>query len=77
MDISKIKIHPNTDILINAINSGSLLKVSKNMKNVLENVTLKKHPLLRKIKNELIDFGALGALMSGSGPSIFAFLMIC
>ncbi|APM41031.1 4-(cytidine 5'-diphospho)-2-C-methyl-D-erythritol kinase [Clostridium kluyveri] len=73
LDINKIKIHPDTDMLINAINSGSLSKVSKNMKNVLENVTLKKHPLLRKIKNELIDFGALGALMSGSGPSIFAF----
>lgn len=73
LDINKIKIHPNTDMLINAINLGSLLKVSKNMKNVLENVTLKKHPLLRKIKNELINFGALGALMSGSGPSIFAF----
>lgn len=71
LDINKIKIHPNTKALISAVNSGSLFKVSKNMRNVLENVTLKRYPLLRKIKDELIKFGALGALMSGSGPSIF------
>ncbi|MFL0195579.1 4-(cytidine 5'-diphospho)-2-C-methyl-D-erythritol kinase [Clostridium sp. WILCCON 0269] len=73
LDVSKINMHPDTDMLLSAINSGSLLKLSRNMKNILENVTLKQHPLLRKIKRELIDFGALGSLMSGSGPSVFAF----
>lgn len=73
LDISKIKRHPNTEILIDAVNKSKLEMLSKNMKNVLENVTLKKYPILRKIKIDLINFGAMGSLMSGSGPSIFGF----
>ncbi|MHC6181302.1 4-(cytidine 5'-diphospho)-2-C-methyl-D-erythritol kinase [Clostridium sp. JNZ X4-2] len=73
LDINKVVRHPNTRLLIDAIRRNKLLVLSKNMKNVLENVTLRKHSILREVKRELIDFGALGALMSGSGPSIFAF----
>ena len=43
------------------------------MKNVLENVTLRKHYTLREIKKDMIRQGAINALMSGSGPTIFAF----
>ncbi len=73
LDISKIKRHPDTQILIDAVNKSELVMLSKNMKNVLENVTLKKYPVLRKIKADLVNLGALGSVMSGSGPSIFAF----
>lgn len=73
LNISKIIKHPNTGLIINAIRKDRLGVVSENMKNVLENVTLKKHFVLKQIKDQLIGFGALGALMSGSGPSIFAF----
>jgi 4-diphosphocytidyl-2-C-methyl-D-erythritol kinase len=41
------------------------------LSNDLENVTLGKYPFLRSIKTSLIELGALGSLMSGSGPSIF------
>lgn len=73
LDIDKINKHPETEILIKNIEEGNLFRVSKNMKNVLENVTLKKHSILKNIKNELISEGAMGALMSGSGPTVFAF----
>jgi 4-diphosphocytidyl-2-C-methyl-D-erythritol kinase len=43
------------------------------MRNVLENVTLRKHYILREIKREMVRLGALNAMMSGSGPTIFAF----
>ena len=39
--------------------------------NDLEDVTIRKHPGIKKIKKVLIDFGAVGALMSGSGPTVF------
>lgn len=39
--------------------------------NDLESVTLKKHPILRRLKAEMRDLGAIGALMSGSGPTVF------
>jgi 4-diphosphocytidyl-2-C-methyl-D-erythritol kinase len=41
------------------------------LSNDLESVTFGKHPFLRSIKTSLIELGALGSLMSGSGPSIF------
>ena len=38
-----------------------------------ENVTLRKYPVLKRIKEDMIRMGAMGAMMSGSGPTIFAF----
>jgi 4-diphosphocytidyl-2-C-methyl-D-erythritol kinase len=73
LDINKIMKHPDTNLLIDAIREGNLEMLSRNMRNVLENVTLKRHFMLRQIKGQLIRAGALGTLMSGSGPSIFAF----
>lgn len=73
LDINKIVKHPDTDILIKYIEEDNLIGVSRNMKNVLENVTLKKHTILKNVKRETFDMGAIGVLMSGSGPTIFAF----
>lgn len=73
LDISKINKHPDTELLIKSMEEENLFRVSKNMKNVLENVTLRKHTIIKNIKKELIDMGAMGALMSGSGPTVFAF----
>ena len=47
--------------------------VASNMKNLLENVTLRKHKILIKIKEEMNACGAIISMMSGSGPSVFAF----
>jgi 4-diphosphocytidyl-2-C-methyl-D-erythritol kinase len=41
------------------------------LSNDLERVTLGRYPFLYSIKTSLIELGALGALMSGSGPSVF------
>lgn len=45
--------------------------VANKLRNDLEKVTLNLHPILRKIKELLIAYGALGSLMSGSGPTVF------
>lgn len=73
LDITRVQRHPSTDILISGIEQNNLKVVSDNMKNILENVTLKKHSILRDIKREMVNMGALGALMSGSGPTVFGF----
>jgi 4-diphosphocytidyl-2-C-methyl-D-erythritol kinase len=73
LDISKIYKHPETDELITAMELGDVGFVSRNMKNILENVTLKKHQSLREIKRDFIKMEAMGTLMSGSGPTIFGF----
>ncbi len=72
-DLSKARNHPDTDALIKAIEENDLKVVSNNMKNLLENVTLRKHKILINIKEEMKNSGAVGAMMSGSGPTVFAF----
>lgn len=72
-DLNKARSHPNTELLINAIEDDNLYLVSNNMKNLLENVTLRKHKILINIKEEMKSYGATGTMMSGSGPTVFAF----
>lgn len=73
LDINKINLHPKTTDIIKAIERNDLEDTAALMKNVLENVTLKKHYILKEIKKEMVKQGALNALMSGSGPTVFAF----
>ena len=72
-NLEKVKQHPKTAEIINAIENDDLNFVASNMKNLLENVTLRKHKVLIKIKEDMIRLGAIGSMMSGSGPSVFAF----
>lgn len=72
-NIEKARNHPNTGLIINAINNDNLKMVCDNMKNLLENVTLRKHKILINIKEEMRHNGAMGTMMSGSGPTVFAF----
>ena len=72
-DLSKVKIHPDTENLIKKIENNDLNYVAANMKNLLENVTVRKHKVLYKLKEYLVRNGAVGSMMSGSGPTVFAF----
>lgn len=72
IDESPIQTRPDTQLLMGAIKNGDVKTVAQNMVNVMEEVTVKMHPVIGDIKSELLNRGALGALMSGSGPSVFA-----
>ncbi len=72
-DLNKVRSHPRTEELIRNISDDNLYLVAKNMKNLLENVTLKKHKILIKLKEDMNKAGAIGSMMSGSGPTVFAF----
>lgn len=64
---------PETEKILNSVKDDDVKSVSLNMANVLEDVTISKYGIINKIKKDMIRFGALGAMMSGSGPSVFAF----
>ena len=72
-NLDRVKVHPKTESLIEAMEQDNLYYVANNMKNLLENVTLRKHNILIKIKEDMNRYGAVGSMMSGSGPSVFAF----
>lgn len=64
--------HPNIDGMVESIKNEDLHQMSSLVSNVLESVTIKHHPEIERIKMDLISHGALCALMSGSGPTVFA-----
>lgn len=72
-NIDKVEKHPDTDLMLKCIERDDIMTLSKNMQNVLENVTLNKHIIIKNIKQQMIKDGALGSLMSGSGPTVFGF----
>ncbi|WP_442342021.1 MULTISPECIES: 4-(cytidine 5'-diphospho)-2-C-methyl-D-erythritol kinase [Cytobacillus] len=63
--------HPQTLAMIKAIEDQSYSDVCAHLSNVLESVTLKMHPEVNQIKEQMQRFGADAVLMSGSGPTVF------
>ena len=63
--------HPDIDSLISAIDNEDIKGITANMGNVLETVTIPMIPDIDDIKSIMLDNKAIGALMSGSGPTVF------
>ncbi len=63
--------HPPVDAQLEALKEGDLEKLVANMGNVLERVTVPAYPVINEIKQLMLDHGALGSMMSGSGPTVF------
>lgn len=70
-DPSKVKNFPDVEKIIYGIEHGDIKYICENMHNVLESVTIPLCPIIKDIKQEMLDNGALAALMSGSGPTSF------
>ncbi|MGY3748627.1 4-(cytidine 5'-diphospho)-2-C-methyl-D-erythritol kinase [Vagococcus acidifermentans] len=64
--------HPRIDKLQEAIETNDYDMLTRYLGNSLETYTMKKHPVVRQIKEKMLQFGADAAVMSGSGPTVFA-----
>ena len=64
-------VHPDIDALIQDIKNKDLHEVCNHMGNVLETVTIPNYPIIDEIKKKMMNSGAIGAMMSGSGPTVF------
>lgn len=71
LDAKEILKHPDIDALIAGLEKGSLPDIAAAMGNVLEDVTIPMYPVIEDIKKEMKAAGALNAMMSGSGPTVF------
>lgn len=71
LDLANLGPRPDTRAMIEALHKGDIERVSRELCNVLESVTLKLHPELHSIKERMQKAGCQGVLMSGSGPTIF------
>lgn len=66
-----LKRHPDIDGMIRDIEKGDLNGLCGKMENVLESVTGAEYPIIGEIERLMLEEGALTALMSGSGPTVF------
>lgn len=71
LDSKEIVDHPDIDGIKEAIEQSDIYKVADKLGNVLESVTVAEYPVIEDIKNIMKENGALNALMSGSGPTVF------
>lgn len=63
--------HPDIDGVLYGLENQDIKKIATSMGNVLESVTIEKYPIIEKIKDAMKEAGALNAMMSGSGPTVF------
>lgn len=68
---NELEYHPEIDKMLDAIQWHNLNKIADCMGNVLETVTIPHYPVIQEIKDHMKEHGALNAMMSGSGPTVF------
>ena len=63
--------HPDIDGMIEAIRNEDIYGIAGHFGNVLETVTIANYPVIQEIKDLMMEQGAIGSMMSGSGPTVF------
>ena len=64
--------HPDIAALVSAIEANDYQKMTENLGNSMEVVTIRKHPVIQQLKDRMLKYGADAAMMSGSGPTVYA-----
>ena len=71
LDQCSTRCHPDTAGIIEALGAGDLGSICRRMYNVFEDVDDRRMRTVREIKGRLLDHGALGAVMTGTGSAVF------
>lgn len=71
LNLKELTFHPDIDGIVKHIKRKNIEEIAKRLGNVLETVTISAYPVIEDIKTTMKEQGALNALMSGSGPTVF------
>ena len=71
LHLDEVTEHPDIDGMVEAIRNHDLYGITDRMGNVLESVTCPAYPVIDEIKAQMMKNGAVNAMMSGSGPTVF------
>lgn len=71
LKLDEVTVRPDTRAFLAAWQDCDMMNIAKNLVNVLESISTKMYPQIAAIKAGMIRHGALNALMSGSGPTVF------
>lgn len=72
-NIENIVKKPDVDLIIDLIKQNDIVGIGNNLCNVLESVTARKYAEINDMKNIMLQNGAVGSCMSGSGPTVFGY----
>lgn len=71
LNLASIERHPDIDGMIRDIEEKDILSLTSKMENVFEPGIIRQYPVIQEIKDLMEANGALKAMMSGSGPTVF------
>jgi 4-diphosphocytidyl-2-C-methyl-D-erythritol kinase len=71
LDLENRSKRIDVDKIVEYIEEDDVKKVAENMENIMEQVVIKEYPIIAQIKEDMVRYGALGSIMSGSGPTVF------
>lgn len=71
LDSGRVNCHPDTEGLLGALRNGDLDGICRRLYNVFEDVDDRRMRTVGAVKGALLDRGALGALMTGTGSAVF------
>lgn len=71
LNLEGLSTHPDTEKMLDCIRRRDDAALGRGLSNVLETVTIPEHPILAELKEFFLSHGAIGALMSGSGPTTY------
>ena len=71
IDSEEISKRPDTDAMILALENGDLNAIASNLSNVMGTFIEREYPIVKGIRRKMMINGAIGAVMSGSGPTVF------
>lgn len=71
LKLNELDYHPDNKAVISYIKDNNIKKIAASLSNVLETVTIPENPIIAELKHYLTENGAIGSLMSGSGPTTF------
>ena len=71
LDQTDLRTHPDTSGMLEALEAGDLKEIAMRMFNVFEEVDDRRMRREAEIKHVLLDYGALGAVMTGTGSAVF------
>lgn len=71
LDLASLESHPDIDGMIRSIEAGDFSGITSRMENVFESGIIRNYPVIQEIKDLMENEGALKAMMSGSGPTVF------
>ena len=71
LNLSEIASHPDIDGMIEDIRRKDLYSMAAKMSNVFEPGIVRQYPVIRQIRELMEENGAVRAMMSGSGPTVF------